>query len=377
MPLNKVFILTNPLNHEGGVVNYYNLFLKHFESNTVSLKHGSIGSRAFLFYYPILKRLLYPFFYLFDLLAYTLTLIFDRNIKIVQVSPSLIPVPLIRDGLLVVVAKLLGKKVVVFYRGWKLPTYHKIAESNRLRKLFNFVFQKNTLQVVLASSFKNDLVKLNPKKASNILITTTAIDKSEIVRGETLEESDSIKVLFLGRIQDLKGIEELIDAIITLNKTNQLEHFKFTIVGHENKTGYTNQLKEKLKGNNVPEGIVDFPGRVTGTDKFALYAANDIYILPSYTEGCPNSVLEALASGLFCITTRVGALSDLVVPGKNGLFVDVKNSESIVKSLQFCNDNKTYNENRIANSAYYCNAFDIREITNLFETKYLELIEKR
>jgi glycosyltransferase involved in cell wall biosynthesis len=377
MPSNKVFILTNPLNHEGGVVNYYNLFLKHFKSNTIALKHGSIGSRAYLFYYPILKRLLYPFFYLFDLLAYTLTLIFDRSIKVVQVSPSLIPVPLIRDGLLVVIAKLLGKKVVVFYRGWKLPTYYKIAGSNILRKLFNFVFQKNTLQVVLASSFKNDLVKLNPKKAANILITTTAIDKSEITRGETLEESDSIKVLFLGRIQNLKGIEELIDAIITLNKTNQLEHFKFTIVGHENKTGYINELKEKLKGNNVPEGVVDFPGRVIGKDKFALYAANDIYILPSYTEGCPNSVLEALASGLFCITTRVGALSDLVIPEKNGVFVDVKDSETIVKALQFCNDNKTYNENRIANSAYYCNAFDIREITNLFETKYIELIEKR
>lgn len=373
----KVLILTNPLNHEGGIVNYYNLFLKHFESDIISLKHGIIGSRAYLFYYPFLKRLLYPFFYLFDLLLYSLRLAFDRNIKIVQVSPSLIPVPLIRDGILVVIAKLLGKKVVVFYRGWKLPIYHKIAESNTLKKLFNFVFQKNTLQVVLASSFKNDLIGLSPKNEAHIMVTTTAIDKSEIISRAAKECSKLINVLFLGRIQDLKGIEELIKAIITLNKTKHLGSFKFTIVGHENKAGYTNELKGKLKENNVPEAIVDFLGRVTGRDKFQLYAANDVFVLPSHTEGCPNSLLEALSSGLFCITTRVGALSDLVVPEKNGLFVAIKNSEAIVEALKYCTDNKDYNENRVINSAYYCNEFDIHKITNLFETKYIALIEKK
>jgi glycosyltransferase involved in cell wall biosynthesis len=377
MSSNKVLILTNPLNHEGGVVNYYNLFFKHFESNVILLKHNSIGSRAYLFYYPLIKRVLYPFYYVFDFFIFFLKLIFDRKIKIVQVSPSLIPVPLIRDGLLVLMAKLLGKKVVVFYRGWKLPTYNKISENSALRKLFNLVFQMNTLQVVLASSFKNDLVKLNPRKPVNIFVTTTAIDKSEIIKNKTLKSSDTINVLFLGRIEDLKGIEELIDAIISLNKTNQLRHFKFTIVGHENKIGYTGRLKEILKSQNVPDEMVKFPGRVTGSDKFQLYANHDVYVLPSYTEGCPNSLLEALASGLFCITTKVGALSDLVVPEKNGLFVEVKSSEAIVKALQYCNDNKTYNANKVTNSMYYCRAFDIKEITRLFETKYIELIEKR
>jgi len=377
MSSNKVLILTNPLNHEGGVVNYYNLFFKHFESNVILLKHNSIGSRAYLFYYPLIKRVLYPFYYVFDFFIFFLKLIFDRKIKIVQVSPSLIPVPLIRDGLLVLMAKLLGKKVVVFYRGWKLPTYNKISENSALRKLFNLVFQMNTLQVVLASSFKNDLVKLNTRKPVNIFVTTTAIDKSEIIKNKTLKSSDTINVLFLGRIEDLKGIEELIDAIISLNKTNQLRHFKFTIVGHENKIGYTGRLKEILKSQNVPDEMVKFPGRVTGSDKFQLYANHDVYVLPSYTEGCPNSLLEALASGLFCITTKVGALSDLVVPEKNGLFVEVKSSEAIVKALQYCNDNKTYNANKVTNSMYYCRAFDIKEITRLFETKYIDLIEKK
>ncbi|WP_299119776.1 glycosyltransferase family 4 protein [uncultured Winogradskyella sp.] len=377
MPLNKVLILTNPLNHEGGVVNYYNLFFKHFESDVMLLKHGSIGSRAYLFYYPVLKRLLYPFYYLFDVFIYVFKLIFDRKIKIVQVSPSLIPVPLIRDGLLVVIAKLLGKKVVVFYRGWKLPTFNKLVESNVLRKLFNFVFQKNTRQVVLASSFRNNLQQLKPKHTTDILVTTTAIDKTEIVEPKTSSNLKNVRVLFLGRIQDLKGIEELINAIILLHQDNQLDSYNFTIVGHENKTGYTNTLIEKLQRSNVPMDKVSFLGRVTGSNKYQLYANNDVYVLPSYTEGCPNSLLEALASGLFCITTRVGALSDLIVPKENGLFVNVKDSNDLLKALQYCANNENFNKNKIKNAELYSNTFDIHQITKLFESKYISLIEKR
>ncbi len=377
MKQKKVLILTNPLNHEGGVVNYYNLFLKHFESDTIALKHGSIGSRTYLFYYPFLKRILYPLYYLFDLFVYVFILLFDRKIKIVQLSPSLIPVPLIRDGFLILLAKIFRKKVVVFYRGWKLPTYHKIAQRDPLRKLFNFIFQKNTFQVVLASSFKNDLEKLNPKKKTNIIITTTAIDKSQIVKPLAHTETKPIKVLFLGRIQDLKGVGELVDAIGQLKQKEKLNEFKFSIVGHENKIGYTNELKKKLEAYGVKSEKADFLGRITGQEKYQLYASHDIYVLPSYTEGCPNSLLEALASGLFCITTRVGALSDIISPKANGLFVNTKDSKDLLSALLYCSSNKDFNKSRLANADKYSSEFDIKEITQFFENKYIDLIEDK
>jgi glycosyltransferase involved in cell wall biosynthesis len=377
MKQKKVLILTNPLDHEGGIVNYYNLFFKNFKSDLISLKHGSIGSRSYLFYYPLLKRILYPLYYLFDLIVYIFTLLFDPKIKIIQLSPSLIPVPLIRDGLLILLAKLFGKKVVVFYRGWKLPTLHIIAKRDMLCKLFNFIFQKNTLQVVLASSFKNDLEKLNPKKKANIIITTTAIDKSQIIKPLLHKENKPIKVLFLARIQDLKGVEELVDAIGQLKQKEKLNEFKFSIVGHENKIGYTNELKKKLDFYGVKSEKANFLGRISGQEKYQLYASHDIYVLPSYSEGCPNSLLEALASGLFCITTRVGALSDIIIPKVNGLFVNTKDSNDLTNTLLYCSSNKNFNENRLANADKYSSQFDIKEITRFFENKYVDLIENK
>ena len=183
-------------------------------------------------------------------------------------------------------------------------------------------------------------------------------------------------MLFLGRIQNLKGIEELINAIILLHQNNKLDRFNFTIVGHENKIGYTDTLKETLKSNNVPMDNVSFLGRITGETKYKLYASHDVYVLPSYTEGCPNSLLEALASGLFCITTRVGALSDLIIPKENGLFVNVKSSNDLLEAFQYCISNEDFNKNRAVNAQLYSEEFDINKITQLFETKYIELIEK-
>ena len=376
--MKKVLIISNPLNHEGGVVNYYNLFFKYFKSDTIRLEHASIGSRAYLFYYPILKRLLYPFYFVYDIMWSVFRLLFNANIKIVQVSPSLIPVPLIRDGLMVLIAKLLGKKVVVFYRGWKIPTYNKLAANILLRKVFNFVFQKNTLQVVLASSFKKDLLKLNPTRSSKMMITTTAIDNSLIIKpNSSAINLKPIKVLFLGRIQDLKGIGELIDAIGLLKANDKLDEFKFTIVGHENKKGYINELKEKLEFFGVTSQQADFLGRISGQEKYQLYASHDIYVLPSYTEGCPNSLLEALASGLFCITTRVGALSNIISPKVNGLFVNIKDSSDLFSAFLYCLQNKDFNKNRLSNAERHSSEFDIKNISQVFEKKYIDLIENK
>lgn len=375
MSKKHVLILTNPLNHEGGVVNYYNLFFRNFHSDTIGLRHHTIGSRAYLFYRPVLKRILYPFYYLIDVLKYVFLLLFDRRIKIIQVSPSLIPVPLIRDGFLVILAKILGKKVIVFYRGWKLPTLNTIKERAFLRRMFNLVFQKNTLQIVLAEAFKKDLISLKPTKKGHIYVTKTAIEKKNIVKGVKRKKEDPIKVLFLGRVQDLKGINELIDAICVLKKRDTLQNFIFTIVGHEDRVGYIEELKSKLKKHAISEEAVSFPGRIVGEEKFQLYASNDIYVLPSYTEGCPNSVLEALASGLFCITTPVGALSDLIEPPKNGLLVKEKSVEDIVDALQYVNSNHDFNKFREINSETYSELFDINLITKKFETLYIDINE--
>lgn len=375
MKKNRIIIPSNPLNHEGGIVNYYNLFFRHFESEEFELKHFNVGSRSYLFYKPVLKRLLYGFYLTYDLLRFIGFLMFKKNISIVQVSPSLIPVPLIRDGILILLAKLFGKKVIIFYRGWKLPTFQKIQSNKLIRTIFNFVYQQNVYQIVLANAFKNGLEDISAKKQYPIWRTTTAIDKKQIVI-KNLQNEGKLNILFLGRIQNLKGIEEIIDAIILLKNQNLIQNFKFTLVGHESPAGYISLLKKKLKENKIPHESYDFPGRVTNNAKYALYASHHIFLLPSYTEGCPNSVLEALASGLFCITTNVGALQDIIQDNVNGLTVDTKSSEAVAKALIHCANNRAILDNRQARAKQYSKEFDIRRITAEFNNLYHKILNE-
>lgn len=370
----KVLIITNPLNHEGGIVNYYNLFFKSFKSESILLNHSSIGSRAYLFYQPFLKSLLYPVFYLFDITKYLFRIISDKEIRIIQLNPSLIPLPLIRDSLIIMIGKLFKKRIIVFYRGWKIPTYKSIQSKFYLKSIFNYTFQRNTQQIVLAESFKKNLKSLYPQNSKDIIVTTTAINKQNIIFNTNKQKNSTIKVLFLGRIETLKGMDEIIESIIYLKKIGKLNRFQFSIVGHEYKIGYVKSLIEKLKSNGIGEEQVTFKGRIVGEEKYKIYSENDIFLLPSYSEGCPNSVLEALASGLFCITSSVGALSDLIIPLKNGLLIQDKNILDIVESLDYVYNNPYYNNLRDKNSREYSKLYDIGTITSEFEKIYRELL---
>ncbi len=114
----KAIITGNPKNHEGGVSHYYNLMIPEFEKEGVSIVRLTFGSRMEHFYLPHwLKGLLYPFFYGLDFAVLLGTLLRDREVRIVQVSPSLIPVPLLRDAPIVLTAHLFRKQVVVFFHG--------------------------------------------------------------------------------------------------------------------------------------------------------------------------------------------------------------------------------------------------------------------
>lgn len=327
-----VLVLGNPLNHEGGVVEFNRGLIKTINSleSEFVLEPFSIGSRMYLFYYPLLKRLLYPLYFLFDLFKLFFRMC-QKDIKVIQVNPSLIPVPLIRDGVIVFLAKVfLRKKIVVVVHGWKEDFFIKITKIKLLKKLVVMFFYSADSVFVLSDEFKQKLISLGVK-CEKINVVTTFFYKEDICVGNLKSDSKNvIKFLFLGRVSELKGITELICALRELASRHQ--HFQCDIVGHGDKPGVIQHYQKLVDSFNL-SSKVNFLGRITGHDKFNIYADSDIYIFPSYTEGCPTSVIEALASGMFVISTNVGALDD-IIDSSNGIKVGVKDVEGLVSALE-------------------------------------------
>ncbi|WP_167320737.1 glycosyltransferase family 4 protein [Desulfocapsa sulfexigens] len=296
----------------------------------------------------------------------------DKDILIVQVSPSLIPVPLVRDAFIVMAAKLLSRRVVVFYRGWKEDIVSMFKKRSFIRKIFQFVYGRADVTMVLASHFKEDLVEFGWCPDS-IKVTTTMYVADEILPAKDRSKKRP-RFLFLGRLSHLKGIGELIDAAKLLADKNL--DFEFLMVGHGDRKGVVEDYKSKIKEYNLGNRF-HFTGRLEGKEKYQAFADSDIYVFPSWTEGCPTSVLEALGAGLFIISTDVGALRDIIVAGKNGKIVRCRDHHHLAETMAWACDNIEEIRNcrqKIQEDAK--NHYTTEIITEQFATLYQSLVDE-
>lgn len=324
----KVLITSNPMNHEGGVVAFYDLLFARFDSARYELTHQPLGSRMKHYHSPRKKRVLYPLYCAFDLSRLLWRLCRSRDIRIVQVNPSLIPVPLVRDGCVILLAKLLRRKVVVLFHGWKQPVVEYLRQHRGIRWLFRQVYGRCDIAVVLADRFRRELMEFATPR-NGVHVTTTMYDGRAILPA-TDRRNRQPGFLFLGRVSRLKGMGELVEAARILRQ--QGGEFELTIVGNGDAHGSLEQYEALVRARGLCD-CVRFLGRLTGKDKFQAYADADVFVLPSWTEGCPTSALEALGSGLFVLSTDVGALAEVIEDRKNGRFVRCRDAEDLAEKM--------------------------------------------
>ncbi len=126
---------------------------------------------------------------------------------------------------------------------------------------------------------------------------------------------EGIKLLYVGRISKEKNLELLADAFPGL--AGRRKDLSLTIVGEG---PYRKEMEARLAG--VPG--VHFTGVVHGEKLAGLFASADIMVFPSLTDTFGNSVVEALASGVPCVTSNEGGPREIIVDGECGLIFDHK-----------------------------------------------------
>ena len=139
--------------------------------------------------------------------------------------------------------------------------------------------------------------------------------EDEFLRNVHKKSYHKIKtILFLSTISKNKGIYEAINTFKLINKRNP--DIKYIVAGDGPEL---KNIKMSL-GKDIKQ-MITFTGYVSGSDKENIFLKSDLYIFPSYYEGMPISLLEAMGSGLPVICSDAGAIPDFFENGKMGYMI--------------------------------------------------------
>jgi glycosyltransferase involved in cell wall biosynthesis len=126
-----------------------------------------------------------------------------------------------------------------------------------------------------------------------------------------------------------KGIFDLLQ-VLKEHRTELFNRIKLFIGG----SGQTGQLQKMIEADDLGE-MVEFKGWVTGSEKDNLLQFSDVFVLPSYYEGSPVAVLEAMSYGTPVISTTVGGIPEVVQPGFNGWLHRPGDQEALLNAILY------------------------------------------
>ena len=206
------------------------------------------------------------------------------------------------------------------------------------------------------------------------LIHTSSISKKDIfptTQNEKLLKSP-YRLLFVGRICNDKGIRELFEALKELNHENK-EKYILDILGTIGDLGGLT-LSEAIRKYSV-QSLVNHHGVIPfGDELFQFFQKTDLFVLPSYHEGMPHAIWEAMSQGAPVISTPVGGVGDFFVDGEDLLFLKIRDSKSIVEAVQKLKNDKTLQSTLIKNGFKKSSNITIEsqseEIINVMKSKW-------
>jgi glycosyltransferase involved in cell wall biosynthesis len=309
----------------GGVSKYCSVIRSHFNSN---IEYFTIGKKN-INDSVIRKTVLAVnnYFNFFKTL---------QAIDLVHINTSLGTTAVIRDGIFLLIAKLCGKKVVVFFHGWDDNCELRIRRFFLLP--FRLIYFRADAIIVLATIFKNRLIEMGYSK--NIHLETTTVEDAMFTHAATvsamLEEKtdrNAVNILYLSRIEKAKGIYEAIDAYALLKKRRS--QVRLTIVGEGVEFG---RVRDYVANKEITD--VYFKGHLSGQAIREAFVAADIYLFPTwYGEGLPISILEAMVYGLPVLTRPVGGIPDFFQDLKMGYITESREPEIFAELLEQLIDN--------------------------------------
>jgi glycosyltransferase involved in cell wall biosynthesis len=284
--------------------------LVHFQVGSEGRREGRLAK---------LVRLLASPFALFA------TILF-RHASVVHINSSLNTRAYWRDLMYLFVAKLLRARVLYQVHGGKLPQVF-FEGRELLTRFLRWSLTLPDLVVVLARCELEAYLGFVPQQ--NVAALANGIDCAPFAGIPVVHSNPEypMRLIYIGRLDREKGLYETLQAMRLASELGV--DARLTIGG-------SGAEEARLKRYAHALGLsskVCFVGPVFGEDKVRLLACADVMVLPSYSEGLPYALLEAMAAGVPVIATPVGAIPDVLTDGIHGFLVPPRDGKAIAEAL--------------------------------------------
>lgn len=224
-----------------------------------------------------------------------------------------------RKSVFLLVAFVARRPVIFHLHGGGFPGFcQRIGPLGR--RIVRWVIDHSSLVIVLSNQWVETMAGISGNRRVRVLLNPVALPRPAGTRRE------EHTLLFLGRITEAKGIHELLAAMAQLR--GEFPNLRLICAGEGDF-----DLSAAMLACGV-EDLVERPGWVAGEAKAASLARAAVFVLPSYFEGLPMGVLEAMATGMTVVATRVGGVPDAITDGVDGLLVPAKDPRALADSLR-------------------------------------------
>lgn len=193
------------------------------------------------------------------------------------------------------------------------------------------------------------------------------LSKKQTLRDKLGFSEDDFVVLFFAHLRSAKGVHVFLDAMSDVIKKTREINF---IIAGSGPLSYLVNDAEKRFGKRVRSMI----GYISDEEVSCLYNACDIYVLPSYVEGMPLSLMEAMACGKPVIATRVSDVPFLVEDGENGFIISPGNSDQLTSSIINLFENYLLMKNMGESNTIKMANFDWARISELYYQLYSQVL---
>lgn len=189
------------------------------------------------------------------------------------------------------------------------------------------IYSKCNILIALSGEWKERLSQIVSEDRIEIIENYSVLHKDALE--ERMQRECNNTVLFLGELGKRKGCYDIPAVIAQVKKS--IPDVKFILAGAGSEAD-EDAIKKLIAEKGVFDNV-EFPGWVRGDTKDKLLREADVFFLPSYNEGMPMSVLDAMGYGLPVVSTNVGGIPKIVHDGENGYCCDPGNVNRFAKGI--------------------------------------------